>query len=225
MSENKVAATSIQFDGYWNRKNKTIEENVDSCNEETESEVTPPKKLARGESSDRKVAIKFIFEHMLNSPEKNKWKSEAVIQTIMKKLEMPEGSTKTIVAVLEASLAGKSLSEKLTRRSRKRSITDFSEEGDFICNLLGKTNSSDTSITAIVNLRRIGKNPTSAILCRSAVRSYRLRSEVIETSARDKENMGSVDPRSHWNIARVEWCKQMLEQLRIGSLPADHEDV
>jgi len=93
--------------------------------------------MAKGDSSNRKIAIKFIFEHVLKSPEREDWKSKKVIQKIMEKLEMPEESRNAVLSILEDSVAGEKTSERLSNRGRKCVITDFSGEANWLCDLLG----------------------------------------------------------------------------------------
>lgn len=139
---------------------------------------------------------------------------------------MPIGSRNSVISVLNSSLADESLSNNLSKRGRKRNFEDYSEEAIFLCNLFEKTDLSDTSVTAIINLRRSATDgPDIKTISRSSVRSFRTKSEVLHTSARDEENMGSTDVNSTWCTARVALYTQFQEQLRIGKLPPDHPDV
>ena len=90
------------------------------------SDITPLKKLKTGQSGERKAAIKYIFEHVLESPEKNEWKNKEVVSKIMRALEMPVGSRSAVIKVLDAAL--QSLPNALSKRGRKKSITDYTDE-------------------------------------------------------------------------------------------------
>ena len=186
MKINKAASMSISIKRYWNPKIKIVTEETDKSSEKEVCLITPFKKMAKGDSSNRKVAIKFIFENVLNSPEREEWKSKKVVQKIMEKLEMPEGSRNVVLSILEDSVAGIKSSERLSSRGRKCVITDFSEEANWLCDLFEKTDSSDSSVAALLNLRRIGKyGLTAKSVSRSAITSYRTRSVVLKFMIRN----------------------------------------
>jgi hypothetical protein len=219
MKENISNDNKIKSDKFWSPEIE--EDSIDKTSEEI-----CPKKLNKGDSEKRKTAIKYIFTNVLDSPDRSNWKNKKVISTIMEKLQMPSGSRQTVLKVLESTLAGEDVSKGLSNRGRKRKFEDFSEEADFICDLFERTDSSDTTVTAIVNLLRVSKGCTEVELTsRSALRNFRINSECLHTSARNDENKGSDDIDAAWSQARLAQCLQFQEQLRIGELDKDHPDV
>jgi len=227
MKENRSAVTIAAMNCLWNPPPAdNLMEFLEEPRDDIESFLKTPTKLSTGVSSLRKKAIQYIFEHVLNSPQRQDWKSKGVVSLIMDKLEMPEGSRGTVLSVLEASVAGEALSKAMSRRGRRKSIDPYSEEADFLCSIFENTDSSDTTVASIANLRRIGRVGLGAeTISRSALRNFRVNSDVLDTSARNEENMGSADIDSTWCISRVSLYTQFLEQLRLGDLPLDHPDV
>ena len=148
-----------------------------------------PTKLRKGDSAKRISAIQFYFEYILRSPEESEWKVNGVVKKIMEALKMPVGSRQTVVTALRASLAGEPSSASLSKRGRKKNFPDYSPEAEFICNMFENTDSSDATVAATINLGRVSRDGINAQkTSRSAVRNFRVKSELLDTIARDEQN-------------------------------------
>ena len=157
---------------------------IDQPVEDDSNEEFRPVKLSKGDSFKRKIAIQYIFKNKLNAPERSEWKNKAVISKIMEALGMPKGSRQSVTKALEDYLANEDSSRRLSRRGRKRNFVDYSDEANFLCNLFESTDSSDSTVAAIVNLNRVARGGVeSKTTSRSAVRNFRLNSTVLNTSA------------------------------------------
>ena len=102
----------------------------------------------------------------------------------MEALGMPPRSRQTVISALDASLAGESSAVPLSKRGRKKNFPDYSSEAEFLYNLFETTDSSDTTVAAIINLWRVARDGIDAkTTSRSAVRSFRMNLETLDTSA------------------------------------------
>ena len=130
MKENISASNENRINAFWEGKNQLDSEgkNIDSSYIGDEQFINhPSKKLRKGDSAKRKIAIQFIFKNTLDSPDKKYWKPKIIVQKIMEALQMTEGSQWGELSVLEASLAGKTFSDMYSKRGRKSEFLDYSE--------------------------------------------------------------------------------------------------
>ena len=63
--------------------------------------------MAKGDSSNRKIAIKFIFEHVLKSPEREDWKAKKIIKKSWKNLRCQKEVEMRCLLYLKTLLLGK----------------------------------------------------------------------------------------------------------------------
>jgi hypothetical protein len=173
-------------------------------------------------ASNRRVAIKYVFQEVCLSPPKDAWLERGTIPYIMRVLTMPDGSYAVVYRVLstlEIDPHADVASEK-PGKGRHSEIVDCTEQAKFIYHALESGNTISTTTVLINAYFRKPKRLKN--LSYSTVARFVHSSPYISIARRKMRKSGKEDADTVWSKARLAFAKQLKEQIRLGRLsPAE----
>ena len=108
----------------------------------------------------RAKAIEFLFVHIYNSPPKTEWRQLNLLPTIMRTLQIADGSfarvSKMVDGILVAQAGGKEFKQRLDKRGRKPIIVENDHLAKIVYHAMA-TGQSIQSCTHMVNVVRLGR--------------------------------------------------------------------
>lgn len=189
---------------------------------------SPPPDSVRlvGEAAaDRRVAIKYVFQAVLQSPPKEAWLELETIPYIMRVLGMPKGSFGTVCKVLEKLLVDPkaNVGREKAGKGRRALIEDGTEQANFVYRTLEAGNTIGMTTILLNNVFRRRHNLGN--ISYSAVRRYVEHSPYIVHSRRKIRKSGKEDALTLWARARTAFAAQLQEQLELGLLTEAERDA
>ena len=112
-------------------------------------------KMGPGVRALRAKAIEFLFVHIYNSPPKRDWRQLKLVPTIMRILQIADGSFSRVTAmlegILEAQANGKEFKQRLDERGRQPLIV----ENDYCAKMVYHAMATGQSIQSSLNMVNI----------------------------------------------------------------------
>lgn len=219
-------------------------ERIQRCHNEEKRKNVKSQSKDKEESSNERLPVKssqvvrdHAIQHMYNvlgGPPEDKWKEEGVIKKILHQLFIPDNSYRTVLRVLNETVRCRNNDEEfdpLAKRKAscgaKRAIEDNDSSARVIYEAV-ETGLNNTMITFLVNKHRKAIDPDGGQfppVGRTTVENFIRRSNVIVTTVREGTKQGSNDEKSDWAQGRLVFASQLKEELRLGTLPPDCEEV
>ncbi|KAJ1427836.1 hypothetical protein B484DRAFT_329818, partial [Ochromonadaceae sp. CCMP2298] len=149
-------------------------------------------------AGDRRISIRYCFDHIYGAPAEDRWVEESVVWSIMQRLGIPAGSSAEVKQVCRDVL--KAIGNETEydehggerRRGVKVLITEDSQEAAVVFEAL-RGNLSTTCITVLVNELRAGMRPPKDNVSWSAVERFILNSPIIQRTRRHTKKSGKED--------------------------------
>ena len=149
--------------------------------------------MAPGSRALRAKAIEFLFVHIYKSPPKTEWRQLNLLPTIMRTLQIPDGSFSRVTAMLEgildAQANGTEFKQRLDGRGRKPLIID----NDYCAKIVYHAMASGQSIQSsahMVNVVREGRGEQPVSW--SALHRFVSNSDIIQTHRRQTKKVGKM---------------------------------
>ena len=187
-------------------------------------------KMTSDMSRQRRFAISFIFQHLLQCPPESEWNNLKTVNDIVNKLEIKENSRTSVIKIMREILIFKEKNKiynplnNLHSCGAKNIITDLEDCAQIIYLALG-SGLSLQSATVMVNLFRTSQTQNKEPISWGTVRNFAKNSDLIKRHRRQTTKSGKSDPTTVWSQARKQQCIQLLEQFRLGTLDPNDEAV
>jgi hypothetical protein len=182
-------------------------------------------RLSGEAAADQRTSIKYVFEHVLDSPPKDAWLELGTVTDIIRILKMPKGSWGTVYRVLDAieSDPACDIRAEAQGKGRPAEIVDNTEQAEFIYKALEAGNSIGTTTILLNNMFR--KPRLMRNLSYATVARFVHQSPMIVIARRKTRKSGKEDCGTTWAQARVAFAKQLQEQLELGRLAPELRDA